>query len=354
MKQCRKACLRMHHTFPVPHWRTTLSCTCAHELEDLTYVARPATKDEKRVKKLTRREKRLAKRVERLEKAESTTKSKMKKAEKELKSARDRLRRAKEKVTEDAQSKEEETRTSRDVKVCKGTCRANGTSLKNRDVHSGYENIGLRGVMKWVFGRPCPGRLHPDKVMREESQVSVPAFDALDTIKTTIEQVECCAISMEAGGAKFFVEAWKLGWGADAASVSLKKNVRALREAHGSIIREAYDKKNGMSTVAKRRKVYGEAGKAAEQRMPSVKLEASRIMTCLDGVRGILRDILKDRPDFQRPFPARRAADDSRKTATCMRALLSVEELHEPSGTHAEHPDINKARAILGEAEYNH
>lgn len=353
VKKSAMTCVRMHHTFPVAHWHTTASCTCGHVLEDVTYVARPATKDEKRVKKLRKRKKRLEKSVKKLGE-KNTTKSKGKKAKRDLESATERLTRAEKKVEEDAQSKEEKTRTSRDVKCCKGTCHVNGTSLKNRDVHAAYENIGFRGVIRWVFGLPCPGRFHPNQVIRGESQVSIPAFDKLDIMKTTIEKVECCAMAVKEGEATWLVQAWELEAEADAAFKLLKDDVDALRAAHHAVVQEAYDTE-GMSTKEERSKVYKEAGAAAEVHMPNVRLQASRISECLDGVRGILRHILEENPNLQRPFPARRAAGDSEKTATCMQALLSVEEeLRKASGSQHEHPGIIEAKGILANAEDNH
>ena len=353
VKKSAMTCVRMHHTFPVAHWHTTASCTCGHVLEDVTYVARPATRDEKRVKKMRKRKKRLEKSIKKLDK--NTTKSKGKKAKRDLESATERLTRAEKKVEEDAQSKEEKTRTSRDVKCCKGTCRVNGTSLKNRDVHAAYENIGLRGVTRWVFGLPCPGRFHPNQVIRGESQVSIPAFDKLDIMKTTIEKVEWCAMAVEEKEATWLVQAWELEAEADAAFKSLKKNVDALRAAHHAVVQEAYDT-HGMSTKEERSKVYKEAGEAAKVHMPNVRLQASRISECLDGVRGILSHILEENPNLQRPFPARRAAGDSEKTATCMQALLSVEEeeVRKASASQHEHPRIIEAKGILANAKDNH
>jgi len=354
VKKSAMTCVRMHHTFPVAHWHTTASCTCGHVLEDVTYVAPPATKDEKRVKKLRKRKKRLEKSVKKLGE-KNTTKSKGKKVKRELESATERLTRAEKKVEEDAQSKEEKTRTSRDLKVCNGTCRVNGTSLKNRDVHAAYENIGFRGVIKWVFGLPCPGRFHPNQVIRGESQVSIPAFDELDIMKRTIEKVECCAMAVEAGEATGLVQAWELEAEADAAFELLKDDVNALRATHYAVVQEAY-KTEGMSTKEERTKVYTEAGKAAEVHMPNVRLQASRISECLDGVRGILRHILEKNPNLSRPFPARRAAGDAEKTATCMQALLSVEEeaVRKAYGSQYEHPRIIEAKGILANAEDNH
>ena len=353
VKKSARTCVRMHHTFPVAHWHTTASCTCGHVLEDVTYVARPATRDEKRVKKLRKRKKRLEKSVKKLDK--NTTKSKGKKAKRDLESATERLTRAEKKVEEDAQSKEEKTRTSRDVKCCKGTCRVNGTSLKNRDVHAAYENIGLRGVIRWVFALPCPGRFHPNEVIRGESQVSIPAFDKLDIMKTTIEKVECCAMAVGEGKATWLVQAWELEAEADAAFKSLKDNVDDLRAAHYDVVHNAYNTPDGMSTQEKRSKVYKEAGEAAEVHMPNVRLQASRISECLDGVRGILSRILEENPNLSRPFPARRAAGDSEKTATCMEALLSVEEeLHKASGSQHDHPSITEAKGMLANAKGNH
>jgi hypothetical protein len=277
VKKSAMTCVRMHHTFPVAHWHTTASCTCGHVLEDVTYVARPATKDEKRVKKLRKRKKRFEKSVKKLE---NTTKSKGKKVKRELESATERLTRAEKKVEEDAQSKEEKTRTSRDVKVCNGiTCRVNGTSLKNRDVHAAYENIGFRGVIKWVFGLPCPGRFHPNQVIRGESQVSIPAFDELDILKTTIEKVECCAMAVEAGEATWLVQAWELEAEADAAFESLKKYVDALRAAHHAVVQGAYDT-YGMSTKEERIKVYEEAGegcRGAYAKCPAAGVKNQRV-----------------------------------------------------------------------------
>ena len=101
--------------------------------------------------------------------------------------------------------------------------------------------------------------------------------------------------------------------------------------------------------------MYKEAGEAAEVHMPNVRLQASRISECLDGVRGILSRILEENPNLSRPFPARRAAGDSEKTATCMEALLSVEEeLHKASGSQHDHPSITEAKGILANAEDNH
>jgi hypothetical protein len=160
---------------------------------------------------------------------------------------------------------------------------------------------------------------------------------------------------VEAGEATGLVQAWELEAEADAAFELLKDDVNALRATHYAVVQEAY-KTEGMSTKEERTKVYTEAGKAAEVHMPNVRLQASRISECLDGVRGILRHILEKNPNLSRPFPARRAADDSEKTATCMQALLSVEEekVRKASGSQREHPRIIEAKGILANAEDNH